>query len=114
MNLDHLPTLAADQVVMMSVAAGAVGRLPAWATDRVDRAVLGQPPEVAVDGRKADLLKPFVQFLRRERGLGCAERINDRCLLRGGAALGLCAVGRLIDNDSRFYYARADEASRRP
>ncbi len=113
-DLNHLPTFAADQVVVVSMTAGAVSRLATRPTDRVDRTVLGKPAEVAIDGRQPDLVEPLVQLLRCQRRVGRAERIDDRRLLRGGAALSLRAVSRLIDNDSRFYYAGADEASCRP
>ena len=89
-NLDDRAALAADQVVVMAVAAGAVGGLAAGAANRVDLAVLGQAAEVAVDRRKADLVEPFVQFLRRESALALGERLDDRGALNRRAAARAC------------------------
>jgi hypothetical protein len=108
-DLDDRSAVATDQVVMVAVAAGAIGRFTVRATDRIDLAVLFETTEVAVDRCKADLVEALVQLLRGQRALAFLQRLNDRRALNRRAAGARERIFRggfvsgLSDNDSRFY-----------
>ncbi len=69
MDLDDRAAVAADQVVMVAVAAGAIGGLAVGAADRVDLAVFFEAAEVAVDSCEADLVEALVKLMRGERAV---------------------------------------------
>jgi hypothetical protein len=101
-HFDDRAALAADQVVMVTVATGAIRGLAARPADRIDLAVFCQAAEVSVDRREADLVEALVQFLSRERVVALVQRLDDRGALNGRAT-GWLGVKCLTDNDSRFY-----------
>ena len=78
LQLHDAVAFAADQMVMMSIAAEAVTDLPGTMGERVDDALLTQQRERAVDGRQPDRApQPRVDLLgSRIVGL-CGERAQD-------------------------------------
>lgn len=86
-QFDNPAAFATDQVMVVTVRAGAVRRLTRRAGDRIDLALLGHATEVAVDGRQADCVigsaQVFMQLLGAERAVGRAERRKDQPALFG-------------------------------
>lgn len=62
-HLDDRAAVTADQMMVMAVGAGAVGRLAVRPADRVDLVVFLEAAEVAVDRGQADLVEAFVELL---------------------------------------------------
>jgi hypothetical protein len=77
MNFYDRAAVTADQVVMVTVGARAVGRFAVRAADRIDLAVLFEATEVAVNGGKPDLVESLVQLLRGQRTLALLQRFDD-------------------------------------
>ncbi len=102
-QFDHVSAAAADEVMVVSTRADAVGRLAAGAQQRIDLTDLGHPREVAVDGCQADVVELVMQLLRAQRLVGGAQRGDDGRLLLRRARSGRLGFRGLIDNDSRFY-----------
>lgn len=109
MHFDDRAAVAADQVVVVPVAAGAIRGLAVRAADRVDLAVLFEATEVAVDRGKANLVEALVQLLSGQRTLALLQCFDDRRTLNRRPACAcewdFCdwSVCGLTDNDSRFY-----------
>lgn len=91
MHLDDRAAVAADQVVVMAVGAGAVGSLAIGTTDRVDLVVLFEAAEVAVDGGQSDLVEPFVQLLGGQGAVALLQLFDDcgalNCRAAGAGAV---------------------------
>lgn len=105
-ELNNPAAFAADQVVVVTVSAGAERHLAARATDRIDLTVLCQAVEIAVDRREPDPVESLVQLLCTERLMALRQRADDRGLLLGFPSTRRGGCFLLTDNDSRFYYAR--------
>src|SRR4051794_10266727 len=76
----------AGEVMVVAAPAEHERLLAVRAAQRVGRALVRQPLEVAVHGREADALELAVQLLRRHGAVGRAEGVEDRLALLGLAA----------------------------
>ena len=77
---------SARQVVVMALPADQERLFAVVAPERVRRALVGEPLEVAVDGREAYPLELAVQLLGRDRAVTVAEGVEDRLALFGSPA----------------------------
>lgn len=84
--LDDRAAVAADQVVVMAMGAGTIGRLAVRTANRVDLVVLFEAAEVAVDRGEADLVESLVELLRGQGAVALLQLLDDRRALDCRAA----------------------------
>src|SRR4051794_8521931 len=85
-HLLHATAKAAGEVMMVPAAADQEGDLAVVAPQRVGITRIGQPLQVAVDGREPDALELAMELLRGHRPIGRAQRLEDRRSLLGSPA----------------------------
>ncbi len=79
------PAVAAGQVVVVAAAAQQKGLLAGVSADRVGLPGLGQPLQVAVDGREPDTVEAPVELLGGHGGVAAPEGLDDRLALFGAS-----------------------------